>query len=433
MIINFSVKNFGSFKEEQTLSFEAEKSTHLEDFYVTKVKNLRLLKIALIYGANASGKTMLLKALDFLRDLVLNPVNKKTELLDFQPFLFDQNTSKENTVLSIEFIHNDIKYFYQVQFNRKAIVSETLKYFSPKKATVFNRETDLDKQFTTIKFGRKIKVPKASLNALEANTLWNNTVLGGYLKTNIEIKELKEVVDWFENYLEPVIYPWMELSKFIAFLIDSNLIEKHSLLRILKKADLNISDVFFEKKEMKIPEVLIDFLEDFSFIPKHKLKVIKNENTFTNFDFDLIFKHTIDGNDYNLPFNIESAGTQRYFGFAGILTLLIKNPKIFPIDELGASLHPDLYQHFLLTFLANAKNSQIIATTHNREILADKDLIRDDALWITNKTKEGATELYSFADFDSSIIRDTTNRLNAYKSGKLGGIPNLGDYYLDLD
>lgn len=90
MVINFNVKNFGSVKEQQTLSFEAEKSTHLEDFYVTKFKNLRLLKIAFIYGANASGKTMILKALDFLRDLVLEPLDKKTDELDFQPFLFDK-------------------------------------------------------------------------------------------------------------------------------------------------------------------------------------------------------------------------------------------------------------------------------------------------------------------------------------------------------
>ncbi len=78
MIISFDIKNFGSIRGKQTLSFEAEKTRHLEDFYVTKIKKLRLLKIALIYGANASGKTTILKALDFLRDLVLEPVDKKT-------------------------------------------------------------------------------------------------------------------------------------------------------------------------------------------------------------------------------------------------------------------------------------------------------------------------------------------------------------------
>ena len=105
------------------------------------------------------------------------------------------------------------------------------------------------------------------------------------------------------------------------------------------------------------------------------------------------FEHLVDNNKYNLPFELESQGTKRYFSFAGLLNLLLTNSAAFPIDELEASLHPDLYQHFLLTFLANSKESQIIATTHNREILNDKDIIRDDAIWITDKTKGAATEL----------------------------------------
>ncbi len=431
MIVNFSIKNFGSFKAQQTLSFEAEKSTHLEEFYVTKIRNLRLLKIALIYGANASGKTTVLKALDFLRDLVLQPVDKKTDILDFQPFLFDKNTPEENSLLSIEFLQNEIKYYYEIEFSRQAVVREVLKSFNPNKATVFDRTTDLGNQFTEIKFGSKIKVPKTSLKTLEANTLWNNTVLGGYLKTNIEIKELKDVSDWFESYLYPLIYPKSDLAMFITTLVDKKKIKKENILAIIKKADLNISDILIEKKDKDVPEELLELIEKTSDIPDEELKKIKARKKITTVKLDL--EHLVDGNKYTLPFDLESEGTKRYYGFAGLLNLLVKEKKAFPIDELGSSLHPDLYQHFLLTFLANARNSQIIATTHNREFLNDKDIIRDDALWITDKSKNAATELYSFADFDSSVIRDSTNRFNAYKSGKLGGIPNVGDYYLDLD
>ena len=80
-----------------------------------------------------------------------------------------------------------------------------------------------------------------------------------------------------------------------------------------------------------------------------------------------------------------------------------------------------------------SQNSQILATTHNREILDNKDLFRNDAIWFTNKSENCSTQLYSLADFDTSVVRDTTNVLNAYKSGKLKGKPNLGDYYIDLD
>jgi AAA15 family ATPase/GTPase len=107
---------------------------------------------------------------------------------------------------------------------------------------------------------------------------------------------------------------------------------------------------------------------------------------------------------------------------------------MFLIDELESSLHPDLFQHFLLSFLVNSKKSQFIATTHNREILDNKDIFRNDAIWITDKdNEECATELYSLADFDTKVIRDTTNILNAYKTGKLGGTPNLGDYYIEIE
>ena len=93
MIINFSVENFGSIKEKQTLSFLANKSDHLEDYYIIEpIKGLRLNKLALIYGANASGKTTVLKALNFLKRICTQPFDKKTEKFDFEPFLFDENT-----------------------------------------------------------------------------------------------------------------------------------------------------------------------------------------------------------------------------------------------------------------------------------------------------------------------------------------------------
>jgi len=431
MIINFNIKNFGSIKEQQTLSFEAEKTEHLEDFYITKIGKRRLLKIALIYGANASGKTTILKAIDFLRDLVIEPEDKKTDELDFQPFLFDKKTSKESSILSIEFIQNKVKYFYEVVFNQKAIVEETLKSFNPNKATIYKRTTDLKSQFSGIKFGGKIKVEKTTLKTLEANTLWNNTVLGGYMKTNIEIKELKEVSDWFKDYLHSLVFPNSKLDGFITSLIDRDKIKKENVLTILKKADLNISNIIIDKEEKDIPEGLLELIEKSSDIPEIELEKLKRKKKITSVKLGL--EHLVDGEKYTLPFELESEGTRRYYSFAGLLNLLIKEQNAFPIDELGASLHPDLYQYFLLTFLANAKNSQIIATTHNRELLNDKDMIRDDVLWITDKSKDASTELYSFADFDSSIIRDTTNRLNAYKSGKLGGVPNVGDYYLELD
>jgi AAA15 family ATPase/GTPase len=430
MIINFSIENFGSIKDKQTLSFEAEKSTHLEDSYIINTHGLRLLKIALIYGANASGKTMVLKALEFLRDIILEPESKKTDELDFQPFLFDRETPHQDSILSIEFLNNDVKYFYEVKFFKKAIVSEVLNFYNPSKANVFKRHTDISHQVTEITFGSKIKIDKTTEKNLEANTLWNNTVLGGFLKTNVDIKELKEAVDWFKNYLHPLIYTRTQLEGFITSKVDKGELSKQDVINILKKADFYISDIVIQEEEKEIPDGLIDFLKRQLKDSPGEIKKMEERGKISSINIE--FEHTVNKVKYALPIELESQGTRRYYGFAGLLALLIKRSTAFSIDELESSLHPDLYMHFLLSFLVNSSNSQILATTHNREILDNKDVFRNDAIWFTDKTENCSTELYSLADFDSSIVRNTTNILNAYKSGKLKGTPHIGDNFIDL-
>jgi AAA15 family ATPase/GTPase len=431
MIVNFSVQNFGSIKDKQTLSFEADKSTHLEDHYIIKTNSgLRLLKLALIYGANASGKTTILKALDFLREIVLEPAKKKTDSLEFNPFLFDTKTPKQNSVLSLDFIQNEVRYFYEVEFNKNAIVNEELNFFNPNKANVFKRTTDIKKQFTEITFGSKIKKDKAFEKTLESNTLWNNTVLGGFLKTNIELKELKEVTDWFKDYLKRLIYTRTDLQGYVTERINKTEIEKELVVNILRKADFNISNILIQEEEKDIPDGFLEFIEKQLKTPDEQINKLKSKRKITSVNLE--FEHSVNDKKYTLPFELESQGTRRYYGFAGLLSLLIRNSVAFPIDELEASLHPELYIHFLLSFLINSNKSQIIATTHNREILDSKDIFRNDVIWFADKSETCSTELYSLSDFDSSIVRDTSNIFNAYKSGKLGGTPNLGDYYIDI-
>jgi len=397
MIVNFSIQNFGSIKDKQTLSFEADASNHLENTYVVHTAGKRLLKLALIYGANASGKTTILKALDFLRDLVVNPKEKKTDILHFDPFLFDAQTPLQPTELSIEFVHEEVCYQYEIAFTSQAVISEALYIDTFQKVLVYNRTTDIEEQLTKISFGDKITIDKNALQVLELNTLWNNTVLGGFLKTNINLEKFRRVADWFQNYLKPIIAPQTQLGSYITKKISKEEVSKKEIVSILKKADFNISDIIIQKNERQ-----------------------------TN----LFLEHTIDNISYNLPINAESEGTKRFYGFAGFLALLIKTPTIFAIDELESSLHPDLYTHFLLSFLQNAQQSQLIATTHNRELLGDSDIFREDVIWFTDKGEDCATQLYSLADFDTSTIK---NILSAYKIGKFSGVPRLSDTFIDLE
>ena len=275
MILNFNVQNFGPIKDEQTLSFEADNSTHLEDAYVANIGGQRILKLALIYGANPSGKTTILKALDFLRQIVLEPEDKKTTELDFSPFLFDSITPKQNSIISLEFFQNEIKYFYEVEFCKKAIVSESLYFHNPNKANIFKRKTDL-KQFTEITFGSKFLQIKF-LRRLRSQYFWNNTVLGGYLKTNIDFKELQEVIDWFVKYLNPLIYARTQLEGFVTSQIDNKKISKSDVVSILKKADLNISDIVIQKEEKDFPGAFIEFLKNQVNVPSDKARELEEK------------------------------------------------------------------------------------------------------------------------------------------------------------
>ena len=430
MIINFSVENFGSIKEKQTLSFLANKSDHLEDYYIIEpIKGLRLNKLALIYGANASGKTTVLKALDFLRKVCTEPFDKKTEKFDFEPFLFDEDTPNQNTKFELEFVQNGIRYFYEVELNKNCIVKEKLYNFNPNKALVFERNTDEQKELTSIKFGSKIPKRKTLEDNLEIFTLWNNTVLGGFLKANIESELLKNFLDLLKIDLYPTLSNNVNARLFITSIIANDIINKNHIAKFLKIADFNISTLIIKREKEFIPKSIIDESEFFIRTENGiavEMNAIENNNVY--------FNHTVNGKNFTLPIDLESDGTQKYFELSGILGMLILGICIIPIDELESSLHPDLFNHFLLTYLVNGKKeSQLIATTHNREILNNRDLFRDDAIWFTDKNEDSATELYSLADFDSSVVRDTTNVLNAYKSGKLGGVPNLGDYYINLD
>lgn len=429
MILNFTIQNFASIKNKQILSFEAEKSNHLEDYFLIKTNNgHRISKLALIYGANASGKSYILKALDFLRNLVLYPESQKNSLLNYNPFLFDEISKNSPSILSIELIQNDIKYSYEIEFTQKAILNEVLYIYNSSKSTVFKRTTNIEKQLTEIKYGSKINIDKTNKTKLEANTLWNNTVLGGFLKTNIIFEELNELVNWFSNYLFPVIHSTTELDTFVTKNIYNSNLKIQDLNKILQKADFNISNI--QIIDYNIPDHFQTFLNEID-TPIEILNDYKKQDLSNNMKIEI--EHTVYDKKYILPFDLESLGTKRYYGLAGLLSLLVRSSVLIPIDELESSLHPDLFSHFLHAFLMNSKNSQLIASTHNREILSNKDNFRNDSIWFCNKNQESSTELYSLSDFDSSIIRDTTNIYNAYKIGKLGAVPNFTDYYLDLD
>ncbi|MCX2478319.1 ATP-binding protein [Pedobacter sp. MC2016-15] len=439
MIVSISIRNFRSVKDKITLSFEAEKSKDLEEYYVFEpVPGERLLKLGLIYGANGSGKTTILKGLSLLRQVILKAPFQKQDPLDHFPFLFDTETPAQPTEFELIFYRNMVKYSYQIAFTREAITYEKLENYSPNKSLLYERKTNLEKQLSQIKFGAKAKLKKSQEETLGANTLWNSPVLAGFLRSNIDSTDLREVTDWFRDVLGNLISPKSDLSSSINKALELQEINKNHLTLFLQKADFKITDIALEKKKTDYDE---SFKEILKIINRNANSRLSESAPAQDDDYaeqlEIGFTHTVKVNDkmynYHLPYDEESEGTQRYYQLSGILEQLLNKPGIALIDELESSLHPDLLKHFLLLFLVNVKDSQLIATTHYRELLLERNILRDDAIWFTEKKQDGSMELYSLSDFDSSVVRDTTSVFNAYRSGKLGAVPQVSDHYLDIE
>jgi AAA15 family ATPase/GTPase len=405
MIINLKIRNFKSIKDEIELSFEAVDS--VEDSYIYRYKNQNILKMAIIYGQNASGKTNILKALEFLKSFIINPPIKRDDRVEITPFLFTDNV-EQNSYFEIEFLENKIKYLYKLELNKNGIVDEKLYFYNPNRALVYDRNLK--------KFGSKIDIKKLEEKILFKNTIHNNTLLSGYLKTDITIKEFDDVLSWFKKLMKP-IYPRTDLLAFTTKLIKENRIDKDFITNILQNADFAIND--FEIKEQEIESEFKEFLQSIGEVEDAD-RLRKIELFFTHF-----YK-------YKLDFQNESSGTQRYYHLSIMLSLMLKESLILPIDELDSSLHPDLLKHFLLTFLVNAKASQLIFTTHSRDLLLEKDILRHDTIWFTEKKEDSSTDLFALSDFDSKIIRKESSLYNIYKQGKLGAVPNLKNYFLDI-
>jgi AAA15 family ATPase/GTPase len=400
MLIDFSFSNFSSIKDKQTLSMIADSSTKLKDYYIVEpYPNLYLLKIACIYGANASGKTNILDAFTFLRFITNSLRENKDKTLPFEPFLFVTKDSQEPTEFEVRFVHQNIVFQYHILFNKKAILQETL---LADNELIFERKTNEKTAFVEILFPKQLKVPQFIQEFFQSITIWNNSVLAVAKTINHNIIPLKTASEWFYYYFYPLAsHKYKAKSKIIDF-VTNNLynekISKKAILNLLQKADLNIIEFELEKK-----------IDDSG--------------------FNLTFSHKIGSEKYELPFHKQSKGTQFYYTLAGILELMMQKPMFISFDELANSIHPDLLEHFLLLFLKNTQNSQLIFTTHHRELLLEQDILRKDVIWFTEKNNKGATELFSLTDFDE--ITDNSSWYYAYKTGKIGAKPSLKDTYLE--
>lgn len=435
------ITNFGPLKETAELNFEPTQSEG--DAYEVMMPDGRvLIKLAYVYGANASGKTTVLKAFDFLRRLLLKPVSDKALELDYDPFLFCEAPYDAASRFELSFYADGVRYVYEIDFNKQSVLNEKIVFYQTAKPTeLLSRTTDIEKRLSKVQFGSRMKVPAREKDLLESNTLHNNTVIGAYAKTNVDIPELEKLNLWFNDYLLGMVTSAIDLTEITALQIDNNPAVNQWINNFLNKADQQITEVNVPdaSSQIGIPEEAFNL--DFKTRPPGRQekdlispalppdnRLAARNTSQRKIDF---IHHTGEGKNYSLSILKESSGTKRYFGLGGPLYALIHGAHLLCIDELETSLHPDLMKHFLQTFLLNAGPSQMLVTTHNIALMEEQDFIRRDALWFCEKGNDGAVSLYSAADFDSTTLRKDASLVNAYKSGRLGAKPNLGSPYVN--
>ena len=411
MLLEFSIENYLSFKEKTTFTMEADSSTDLEQNY-TAFKDTNVLKTSAIYGANASGKTNLIKAFTALILMVRESDARQIgSIIPFMtPYAFDSDYKDKPCSFEIRFIRNGKKYEYGVSATEKRIHSEYLKVYNTQKpTTIFSRNMD--------EYNFPNQKEKTVLDLIAKMTTSNKLFLS--TATTWNYPGTKEARLWFDS-----INTYDNFNMIKDASLDEMNDEKSDLkdfmLKLLKEADMEISDFEIEIKEMDADNIFAKGIIPISVMggtqPKPKFRSIK-----------VSMIHEVansNGNKkYPLDFNNESSGTRTIFALAPLLKEAFSNNQIIVVDELEKSLHPLLFRFILSLFNnkeLNKASSQIIFTTHSTELL-DSGCLRKDQVWFTEKKYEnGCSMLYPLSDFP---VRKGENIRKGYLNNRYGGVP----------
>lgn len=432
MIAEFKIRNFYSLRDEQTLSFIPTNDDTSRDIYTEEVADgVSLLKIGFIYGSNASGKTNILKALDFFSQFMVNDGLNKGDEIGVVPFLLDDVSDKERTQFEMSFYLNREKYKLNLVLDNKVIYEETLQVYSSVQPTLLYRRTyNPEKDATDIVFGGKVGLVKKSREAIEGNTFNKRTVIAAFGKSNVEKSRLNLVYDFFSQKIAPIMYPQSSLMGFTKRRMtrdrDGRL--KRFILHFLKASDFNISDIAIREEEVNITPEMELVIKNTSVMPeKAKEEILKKGTLHSD---EMFFVHHTSNGDKELDEELESRGTKRYMGLATILYDLLVHGVILPIDEIESSIHYELLSYFIKVFLVNSKRSgQLIISTHDINLL-DEDYIRRDVIWFTDKNDRGETQLIRLSSLG---LHKTLSVYNAYRQEKLVNLPFLDSIYMDMD
>lgn len=426
MLVNFRVENFKSFKDLAEFSMEATKLKNLKSSNTFTVENMSLLTSAVIYGANASGKSSVLDAIKSMKAIIKNSVDiEKSKRYRALPFLLNKDTEDKPTIYEIEFVIEQTMYRYGFVI---AIDSIILKEWLFQKKLIprarytplFEREGDNVSISPNFKEGNKL-IEKTRDNALFLSVVaqFNGEISDGIIKWMNKLNILSNTrSEMFENY---------SFSK----LDDSEF--KDRIVSLIKSADIGIYDIskgnvsFDEmmKKNSSLEELPEFILEK---IKENGMSTIKTEHIQYNND-DTFYKMKT----FDLSF--ESDGTQKLLALTAPILDALESGDILIIDELDNSLHTELVEAIIKLFNSdktNSNNAQLVFTTHDTNLLNQK-LFRRDQIWFTQKNVLGQSELYSLVEYGKGKTRDDLVLEKNYLDGKFGAIPHIGSLAFEVN
>lgn len=421
MLIEFSVGNFRSFKDVNTLSMLATRVSARdkridENNVFEALDGMSLLKSAAIYGANASGKSNLMWALSFMKRLVLTSSKdtQSAEPIKIERFRLGSDVEDVPSFFEIAFIMEGTRYRYGFKANTQRIVSEWLYYVpTTKEAKLFTRDNGKIVVTKTFKEGRR----------LDDKTRENALFLSVVAQFNGEISQ--KILDWFRN-LKTI--SGLNDEGYVMYTIEClrDAEMRDDIIRFVCHLDLGIDEISAEENRItpeQLPEDMPEELRAFILNPDvmHRPS-IKTSHRKYNALGDVIGTETFDLDEN------ESQGTAKIFALAGPVVDTLKNGRVLVVDELDARLHPLITLAIISLFNSNEtnkKNAQLIFTTHDTNLLSNK-LFRRDQIWFTEKNSEGATDLYSLVEYKIKVRNDASFE-NDYISGRYGAVPFLGD------
>lgn len=419
MLLQFNFKNFKSFKDDTTIDLTATKISEFNN-HVISIANERILPVAAIFGANASGKSNVQEAFRYMSMYVINSLDygdesdqkkKKSRFFKPTPFLFDSDSRTAESSFEVYFIDSEENgaktYNYGFTVNSNGVCEEWLNYKSKTsrgdyKKIFYRNGNELDLSGIPSKSQENLRI------ALENETLIVS--LGAKLK----IAKLKYIRDWFIN------------NDFADF---GKPIENFFLSQLIPEG--------FAEDE-KVRKNVVDYFASFDpSIIDFNVEVLKTDDDEENDHLKIDAIHKMIGSDQtaSIPLQNESAGTLKMFALYPMLQDVLSTGGVLFIDELNARLHPLLVRTFIITFLnpeINTKNAQLIFTSHDSWQL-NGNMLRRDEIWFAEKTLDGVSTLYSLADFvdeDGVKIRKDENYEKNYLLGKYGAIPSLK--YFDM-